>query len=283
MEFVLDMNKLREFISRCQWKWARTMPTVPHEYIFRGRCALTDEEYYYFLRAQLECGRVEWWGKGKRPYLYIDGYKYWTMGDFCEENKTMNRQKLFDEFDLYEWPIPRIYTNQEMDIMAKTIISSFKGEKVFEAGFGNGDFVKFSNIKPDMYYGIDSSKKAVKLFREKMYGFYRRCATQSFEEAINKWLSADSVVVALFGSPSYFMTQYLSKLGESGLDYCLMFYREDYSPKEFDDMHHFTYDKGQLMRLFPGCNIYNHKNFITVSSKKLIWQQPTIENELFPV
>lgn len=80
-------------------------------------------------------------------------------------------------------------------------------------------------------------------------------------------MSADSVVVALFGTASYFMPQYLRKLGESGLDYCLMFYKDDYTPAEFEEMHHFTYDRMQLKSMFPNCNIYNHKNFLTISSK----------------
>jgi hypothetical protein len=134
-----------------------------------------------------------------------------------------------------------------------------------------------------MYYGVDPSKKAIKQFREKAIGFYRRCSTISFEEAIKKWMSADSVVVALFGTASYFMPQYLRKLGESGLDYCLMFYKDDYTPAEFEEMHHFTYDRMQLKSMFPNCNIYNHKNFVTISSKKITWQQATVENELFPV
>ena len=170
-----------------------------------------------------------------------------------------------------------------MDMIARSILSTFKGKKFFEAGIGNGDFVSYTKIAPEMYYGVDPSKKAIKQFRDNAVGFYRRCSTISFEQAIKKWLSADSVVIALFGTASYFMAQYLRKLGESGLDYCLMFYREDYSPEEFKDMHHFRYDRTQLRSMFPNCNIYNHKNFITISSKKIIWQQPTVENELFPV
>ena len=117
-EPTYDIDKLREYIARCEWKWARTMEDIPHEYIFRGRCALTNDEFYEFLKAQVYEGVEEWWGKGKHRYLYIDGYKYWTMGDYSPENRTMNRQKIFDEFNIFEWPIPKDYTRQEMEIMA---------------------------------------------------------------------------------------------------------------------------------------------------------------------
>lgn len=280
---IYDYDKLREYVKRCNWCWAQSMIEVPHEYIHRDKCALTREEFYYFVSAQRENGIPERWGKYNFPYLYLDGYKYWTMGDPFETTWILNRQKVFNEFDFLDWPIPRLHTNQEMDVMVKTILYSFKDKKVFEAGIGNGDFVKLSKIRPEMYYGVDPSKKSITQFRTNALGFYRRCSTKSFEESINKWLAADSVVISLFGTASYFMHQYLEKLGESGLDYCLMFYREDFNPDEFRDMHYFKYDRVQLKSMFPGCNLYNHQKYITISSKKLIWQQPTVENELFPV
>lgn len=170
-----------------------------------------------------------------------------------------------------------------MDAMSKSIMFTFKDRKIFETGIGNGDFVKYTNISPEMYYGVDPSKNAIRLFRESARGFYRRCSTMSFEESIKKWLSADSVVIALFGAASYFMHQYLQKLSESKLDYCLMFYRDGYLPIEFKDTHPFTYDKMQIRSIFPNGNVYNHKKYITISSKKIIWRQPTVQNELFPV
>lgn len=259
------------------------MMDIPHEYIHRDKCALTRDEFYYFVSAQRQDGITQRWGKYNLQYLYIDGYKYWTMGDPFETTWILNRQKVFSEFDTLEWPVPRLYSAGESDIMCRTIIETFRDRKIFEVGIGNGDFVKTSKIKPELYYGVDPSKKAVQLFRAQTSGFYRRCSTTSFEEAINKWLSADSVVVALFGTASYLMHQYLRKLNESGLDYCLMFYKDDYSPEEFKDMHHFCYDRLEIRSMFPKANIYKHNKFLTVSSKRLIWQQATIENDLFPV
>lgn len=277
-----DFDKLREMVRKCRWGWASSMMDVPHEYIHRDKCALTREEFYYFVSAQRECGVHERWGKYNFPYLYLDGYKYWTMGDPFETTWILNRQKVFGEFDFLDWPIPRIYTTPENEIMCHTILKSFE-KKVFECGLGNGDFVKTTAIKPEDYYGVDPSKKAVTQFRMQNDGFYRRCATQSFEEAINKWLSADSVVIALFGTASYFMSQYLGKLNESGLDYCLMFYQEGFVPVQFSEMHHFDYSKSRIRSIFPRANFYTNKKFITISSKALIWQQPTTPNELFPV
>lgn len=39
-----DEVKLRSLIGKCQWTFAKTMPTCPHEYIVRNKCALSDEK-----------------------------------------------------------------------------------------------------------------------------------------------------------------------------------------------------------------------------------------------
>ena len=89
------------------------MMDVPHEYIHRDKCALTRDEFYYFVSAQRENGVHERWGKYNFPYLYIDGYKYWTMGDPFETTWILNRQKVFNEFDFLDWPIPKLYTDRK--------------------------------------------------------------------------------------------------------------------------------------------------------------------------
>lgn len=38
-----DEVKLRRLIGKCQWTFAKTMPTCPHEYIVRNKCALSDD------------------------------------------------------------------------------------------------------------------------------------------------------------------------------------------------------------------------------------------------
>lgn len=90
----IDNSKLREMIARCQWTFAKTMPFAPHEYIVRGNCPLSDEEFVYFVEMQRQYGVKEKWGKYNNNYLYIGDYKYWTMGAALEETKVMNRAKV---------------------------------------------------------------------------------------------------------------------------------------------------------------------------------------------
>lgn len=91
--FEYDEQKLKQLIERCTWTFAKTMPTCPHEYIVRRKCALTDEEFLYFVHAQRKYGVPQKWWKYNFPYLHIGGYKYWTMGDTFDNTIIINRAK----------------------------------------------------------------------------------------------------------------------------------------------------------------------------------------------
>ena len=101
----LNYDKLREMIARCEWTFAKSMPFAPHEYIVKDKCPLTTEEFEYFVIMQREHGVKERWGKYNNPYLYIDDYKYWTMGAPLEDTTVINRAKacvVNDMHQLYE-------------------------------------------------------------------------------------------------------------------------------------------------------------------------------------
>lgn len=80
-------------IARCGWTFAKSMPFAPHEYIVKGKCPLTKEEFEYFVNMQREHGVKEQWGSYNNAYLYIDDYKYWTMGAPIKETTVINRAK----------------------------------------------------------------------------------------------------------------------------------------------------------------------------------------------
>ena len=94
MSEELNYEKLREMIARCHWTFAKTMPWAPHEYIVRGKCPLTEEEFLYFIDMQRRFGVEERWGKNVLPYLYIDDYKYWTMEAPYEKTIVINRTSM---------------------------------------------------------------------------------------------------------------------------------------------------------------------------------------------
>lgn len=90
----MNLTKLRSMIARCEWTFAKTMPFAPHEYIVKDKCLLATEEFEYFVTIQREHGVKERWRKYNFPYLYIDNYKYWTMGAPIEETTVINRAKV---------------------------------------------------------------------------------------------------------------------------------------------------------------------------------------------
>lgn len=89
-----DPTYAESLIERCRWTLAKTYPSIPHEYIVRGKCELTDEEFVYLVNAQREYGKVEKWHRYEFPYLYVGKYKYWTMGERIEETIIINRQRV---------------------------------------------------------------------------------------------------------------------------------------------------------------------------------------------
>ena len=91
---LYDENIVRDYINRCEWTFAKTMPQWPHEYIVRSKCQLSDKEFEYFVWSQRTLGISKDWGPYRHQYLYIDDYKYWTMGCAIEDTIIINRTKI---------------------------------------------------------------------------------------------------------------------------------------------------------------------------------------------
>jgi len=70
-----------EFISSKSWRFAKTMPTIPHWYIVRANPTNEDDDNFVdFAQLIRDKGVHMKWGKYNFPYLILDGYKYWSMG-----------------------------------------------------------------------------------------------------------------------------------------------------------------------------------------------------------
>ena len=127
----LDYDKLREMIARCEWTFAKTMPFAPHEYIFKGRCPLSAEEFEYFVNMQREHSIRERWGKYNNPYLYVDDYKYWTMGAPLEDTTVINRAKACVVNDVHQ-------LNEGIKNMEKKHIDEYINQKLGLKDNNNG-------------------------------------------------------------------------------------------------------------------------------------------------
>jgi len=86
-------KKAREFIGSVEWKFAKTMPGIPHWYTVRA-WAPDGKAYEDFVKLIWSDGSVMRWGRSTRPYLDLDGWRYWTMTLSLADNAIVNREKI---------------------------------------------------------------------------------------------------------------------------------------------------------------------------------------------
>lgn len=263
-----DVDYIRALITKCQWTWAKTYIDIPHEYIARQRCPLKEDDFLYFVKCQREFGTHERWGRYNFPYLYIDGYKYWTMGDTLPNTIIINRQKVFDEFKLLDYPYKRYYSEEESQTISKCIMSMFACP-VFEIGVGNGDFIKDSGVPANSFYGIDSNFLAIDTLSNEYPMLKNRLNNISFEECRKLWQNYNGVIIALFGTASYLMGPYLKILKESKKDYFLMFFKKGFCPIGFINTHFNEYSLEGIRHSFSGGYVKEYSNYIIASSKEI--------------
>jgi len=264
-------------INKCTWNWAKTMRGVPHEYIVRGKCAMSESEFKAIFDAQREKGHYENWGKYHFPYLYLDGYKYWTMGSPWEETIILNRQKIFNEYDLIAEQYDSLRSSDEcmlQNAQIGYILSQIVGS-VYEIGVGTGLSLSIADWSKNRYYGIDPSRQMLVKFREK-FPKVRGVKRTSFEEVIDDYKAYENVV-ALFGSASYIMPQYLQELGKIHRGLFLMFYKHDVVPQIYVEagksMHQFNYMPGTIKNMFPDCAFINYDDYYIVTTLQIDWNE----------
>ena len=79
------------FVSRRRWTFSRTMPKIPHEYTVKGWEPENQNEFESAAIFIREHGTPEKFWNTMHIYLYVDGWKYWTMGAPIPETVIINR------------------------------------------------------------------------------------------------------------------------------------------------------------------------------------------------
>ena len=91
---LIAEERARKFIAKHNWKFAKTMPYVPHFYVVKDYLSDEDKQEFKWFISQLPTyGKMMAWGKMKpKPYWFIDEWKYWTMAeDSIEVQNVLNR------------------------------------------------------------------------------------------------------------------------------------------------------------------------------------------------
>lgn len=93
----MDSNRVNKLLDNAIFKFAKSMPKIPHEYSHRDTWEVDSDfcDVVLFIR---ENGVKERFWKKEFTYYYYNGYKYWTMGNpvsYTDRTKTfiLNRAK----------------------------------------------------------------------------------------------------------------------------------------------------------------------------------------------
>ena len=82
--------RITEFINRHQWRFAKSMPHMPHWYVVRAECD-SDDDFVYFVEFIREHGYDRTFGGRTYKYLNVGMMCYWTMGNPIIETTILNR------------------------------------------------------------------------------------------------------------------------------------------------------------------------------------------------
>ena len=86
----MDIEK--EIASK-YYRFAKSMPKIPHSYSRRSEWE-NDNKFNEAVLYIRKHGKKEKFYNKEFIYLYIDNYKYWTMGYSVEKTILINRVKL---------------------------------------------------------------------------------------------------------------------------------------------------------------------------------------------
>ncbi|PHY03406.1 MAG: hypothetical protein CK530_01230 [Planctomycetaceae bacterium] len=89
-------DEIRSFVSKNTWRFAKTMPTLPHWYALRVS-AIDEQSFVQFVKEIRSRGTRRRYGGREYLYLDVDGFEYWTMGAPIGETILINRAKILEK------------------------------------------------------------------------------------------------------------------------------------------------------------------------------------------
>jgi integrase len=91
ISIIQSMDSMNEF-PNLKFKFAKTMPEIPHFYVVRSAANNTEYEQL-FARIDREGVWEEFQGK-QYQYLYLGGWKYWRMDNDLAKSMVINRARV---------------------------------------------------------------------------------------------------------------------------------------------------------------------------------------------
>jgi hypothetical protein len=102
LDFQLDTTKIEpvkeyiryieNFINRCVWTFAKTMPQTPHHYVVRDNLSYDDKKMFDALGEYIKRNGYSASFASKRyDYLNTGGFKYWIIGNILNKAKISQK------------------------------------------------------------------------------------------------------------------------------------------------------------------------------------------------
>lgn len=228
---AVNLYEATELFEGFEWTFAKTMAGIPHSYIVRKQCE-SERQFEYMVQYIRDHGVQERWRHYNHHYLYLSGYKYWTMSDTVERTLVINRARpdrptAYDEIaETYDSLFYKKPYQDENRALFKYIRP--RG-RILDIGCGTGLAVEWiKDLQPRDYMGIDPSKDMIQQFgwKHPEYAPSLRCC--SFDEC---WSRGFDTIIALYGVGSYIsnVERVYDMLNLGGRAF-IMYYAEDYEP-----------------------------------------------------
>ena len=78
------------FVAAHEWRFAKSLPKMPHYYVVRQQCR-ADDEFVQAVSFIRKYGFPKAFYKKTYIYYDFDGNSYWTMGNSLDITKIINR------------------------------------------------------------------------------------------------------------------------------------------------------------------------------------------------
>lgn len=91
----MTLEELAEWLEAVPWRFAKTMPEIPHEYTLRKWNV--GAEFEAAVTAIRAYGYQRTFQGRQYTYVNANGHRYWTMGAPIIETTVINRARLEDD------------------------------------------------------------------------------------------------------------------------------------------------------------------------------------------
>lgn len=240
-----DFETFAHAMQRAPWRFAKTMPHMPHHYTLREHWLpqeqWSDDDLFAWCVQYIRSHGYRY-KFGGRWYLQMDvnEHYYWSMGAPIPETILINRKRRLSRvpYDHISYKYDTLFRDdaavaEEREVMRTLEVITgrpLQDQSVLDVGCGTGLLLQWAT--PRAYVGIDPSQGMLELLRHR-WPDAAVVNTDLLRFAPTATLPRFDLIVALFGSASYLSDAELRRvpllLAPGGVA-VLMFYDPAHEP-----------------------------------------------------